>query len=262
VTVSVNFPITISVADVSMCEGDNAIITAFASGGNGGPYNFTWLNDGSFGGTITVSPTADSIFTVVVSDGCSLNDTANATVTVDPYPLAGIKPSFVSGCKPASITFVDTIANIPNSSYFWDFGDGVTSTIKFPTHIYDSVGTFSVSLTVTSPNGCATSATSATVVVETCTGFQTLTGFENLSGLNIYPNPTDGLITFDIELSEAGDIEIQIYNVLGELLYNKVLHKIKKTTYEVDMERLTNGVYFVKLLSRRGSINKRIILYK
>jgi len=100
-------------------------------------------------------------------------------------------------------------------------------------------------------------------VTEICLGVdENLQGFQNLEGLRVYPNPTEGLIIFDIELSEAGDIEIQIYNVLGELLYNKVLQKIKKTMHEADMGRLANGVYFVKMITSEGSINKKIILYK
>ena len=38
-----------------------------------------------------------------------------------------------------------------NLSYFWDFGDGTTSTLENPTHEYD-LGTYQASLTITSPN--------------------------------------------------------------------------------------------------------------
>ncbi|WGK64305.1 T9SS type B sorting domain-containing protein [Croceiramulus getboli] len=34
------------------------------------------------------------------------------------------------------------------SSYFWDFGDGATSTLENPTHVYAAAGTYTVSLTI------------------------------------------------------------------------------------------------------------------
>ncbi|MBS1588454.1 MAG: PKD domain-containing protein [Bacteroidetes bacterium] len=39
-------------------------------------------------------------------------------------------------------------------SYLWDFGDGTTSTLDTPTHVYTTQGIFLVQLTVTTSNGC------------------------------------------------------------------------------------------------------------
>lgn len=39
------------------------------------------------------------------------------------------------------------------TSWLWDFGDGTTSTEQNPCHIYDSEGTYNVSLTVTNDCG-------------------------------------------------------------------------------------------------------------
>jgi PKD repeat protein len=40
------------------------------------------------------------------------------------------------------------------SYYLWDFGDGNTSTEENPWHLYTQVGTYDISLEVTSENGC------------------------------------------------------------------------------------------------------------
>lgn len=39
------------------------------------------------------------------------------------------------------------------TSWFWDFGDGTTSTERNPTHIYTDIGLFTVRLTVSGPDG-------------------------------------------------------------------------------------------------------------
>ncbi len=49
-----------------------------------------------------------------------------------------------------AITFTDfSTGNI--TSWSWDFGDGATSSSQNPSKSYDSIGTYTVSLTVTNP---------------------------------------------------------------------------------------------------------------
>jgi PKD repeat protein len=72
-----------------------------------------------------------------------------------------IAPNFDHSPDPADIligesaTFTDTSTTNGTSivAWKWDFGDGKTSDIQHPTHTYDTVGTFDVSLTVTDTCG-------------------------------------------------------------------------------------------------------------
>ena len=52
------------------------------------------------------------------------------------------------------------------STYFWDFGDGNTSTLENPTHIFSSGGTYVVSLVVTDTNGCSDTIQNTTNVLD------------------------------------------------------------------------------------------------
>lgn len=54
-----------------------------------------------------------------------------------------------------NLQFTDTSTNTP-TSYFWDFGDGVTSTLKNPTHAYTAVGSYTVTHTATNAYGTGT----------------------------------------------------------------------------------------------------------
>lgn len=58
-----------------------------------------------------------------------------------------------------TVTFTKSQSVYPlGSTFFWDFGDGTTSTEETPTHTYQEPGTYSVSLTVTNadtPNGAS-----------------------------------------------------------------------------------------------------------
>ncbi|MFC2116036.1 PKD domain-containing protein [Bacteroidota bacterium] len=51
-----------------------------------------------------------------------------------------------------------------NNSYYWDFGDGTTSTLKDPLHKYDRNGEYLISLTVT--NGCGSSTSTQMIYIE------------------------------------------------------------------------------------------------
>ncbi|HBL24125.1 MAG TPA: hypothetical protein DDZ40_08415, partial [Deltaproteobacteria bacterium] len=99
----------------------------------------------------------------------SLSDSANGRVVADSIRLnymSGftdrLQAEFSAGTRlgsaPLSVTFTDlseiyssggsTIAN-----WFWNFGDGTTSTLQNPVKIYSASGTYTVSLTITSSTG-------------------------------------------------------------------------------------------------------------
>jgi len=78
-----------------------------------------------------------------------------------PVPqLLVVAPSEYIGCQPAEI-FFNNLSEPVNDSYTlnWDFGDGMTGSEISPTHVYEDVGTYTVSLEIISPLGCQTDTT-------------------------------------------------------------------------------------------------------
>ena len=66
-------------------------------------------------------------------------------------PVANFSVDATYGDCPLTVQFNDLSENA--TSWFWDFGDGFTSTEQSPVHTYDSVGFFNVKLTATNPAG-------------------------------------------------------------------------------------------------------------
>ena len=60
-----------------------------------------------------------------------------------------------SGVAPLTVVFTNTSGGDYTAS-LWDFGDGVTSTLEGPTHIYTTARVYTVTLTVSGPEGTAT----------------------------------------------------------------------------------------------------------
>jgi PKD repeat protein len=97
------------------------------------------------------------IITLTVTDNNGGTSTNMNTITVisNNPPAASVKSSKSNGEAPLTISFSgsgsDTDGTI--ASYYWDFGDGSTSNEKNPSHKYSTVGTYTVTLTVTDDKG-------------------------------------------------------------------------------------------------------------
>jgi PKD repeat protein len=71
------------------------------------------------------------------------------TIFVREIPLkACFTPSRTSGLAPLTITFDSKCSTGAVARYSWQYGDGVDSTSKSPTHTYESPGTYTVTLEV------------------------------------------------------------------------------------------------------------------
>jgi len=67
-------------------------------------------------------------------------------------PVANFTGNPTSGAAPLAVSFTDTSTNTP-TSWSWDFGDSTTSTVQNPSHTYNNVGNYTVSLTATNASG-------------------------------------------------------------------------------------------------------------
>ncbi|HLP12600.1 MAG TPA: PKD domain-containing protein [Flavobacteriales bacterium] len=160
VTVFENPPLNvIAYSDTSVCPGFSATLTAFASGGNGGPYTYTWSNnvDASVlaGQTISVTPTTQTIWTVVAADNCGTPvATDDVTVSLFALPAVTYTVDNTQGCTPVVVNFNNTTNPALTGSCFWDYGNGATSTNCADGYTFTTPGCYTISLTVTTVDGC------------------------------------------------------------------------------------------------------------
>ncbi|MDX1905652.1 MAG: PKD domain-containing protein [Bacteroidia bacterium] len=98
-------------------------------------------------GTYTVRLTA--------TDALGCISTAEQVITVYPLPVADFSANRRFGCAPEAITFQSQGTGVyPVVAWWWDFGDGNTSTLPVPVHTYAATGVYDVSLIVQDVNGC------------------------------------------------------------------------------------------------------------
>ena len=70
----------------------------------------------------------------------------------DPVPVAAFVGTPTTGTAPLSVQFTDQSTNGP-TSWSWDFGDGLTSTLQHPEHTYTAPGLYTVRLTASNAAG-------------------------------------------------------------------------------------------------------------
>lgn len=129
--------------------------------------NFTW----DFGDGTTMTTTAlNAVHTYNVFGNyvpkLLLSDSGNCLIPligIDTLRILGVNAKFGWDkrlfCDSGTVSFTDsTTFNDPVTSYAWDFGDGNPSTTTSPAHHFATPGTYTVSLTLQTQNGCTDTA--------------------------------------------------------------------------------------------------------
>ena len=129
--------------------------------------NFMWDFGDSTAVQNTITPDAVShtftqygTFTVTLTafnaNGCSATYSQKITVAQPTIKFANLP---TEGCLDFTLKPIAKIVSpTPISSFSWDFGDGSpTASDSLPTHVYTKQGTYNISLTITTADGCTVS---------------------------------------------------------------------------------------------------------
>lgn len=146
----------------NVTSGCAPLTVTFTDQSTGNPNNWNWeFSNGTLSNAqnpvVTFSDPGTYSVKLVVQNADGIAQVEKiAYITVFPSPAANFTADITLGCIPSVIQFTDqstsTVGNI--ISWHWDFGDGGTSSQQNPTHTYNNEGFYTVSLTVTTSNGC------------------------------------------------------------------------------------------------------------
>jgi parallel beta-helix repeat protein len=170
----------------------------------------------------------------------SLDDTAKADFTI---------------VRNSSATVQFDANNSVGVHYFWDFGDGVTSNVKNPTHYFVNGGPYTVTLIVS--NGCGADTLIQNIIV----GAVGINNIEFLEQFSIYPNPSNGVFNLEWTVSKVSDWTVSIFDVEGREVYSEKVNGVNASVNrQIDLKGISKGIYTVKLHTEEGIATMRLVI--
>ncbi|MCP4442060.1 MAG: T9SS type A sorting domain-containing protein, partial [Aureispira sp.] len=79
--------------------------------------------------------------------------------------------------------------------------------------------------------------------------------------MTVYPNPVQDIVNIRLEgIQET--VNLQLINTAGQTIQQEVLEIQEGQTIQLDMSRLTNGIYLLNLQLNDGTrLNERVIKF-
>ena len=183
VAVTVYSTPTAAFTTANECLTDDAMFNDNGSTGNGGAISDReWLfgdANNAFGRSAahrySTAGAYTPMYVITTINGCT--DTAKGSIEI--YPTPEVSFTGNDTCEKTDISFKNnsSVSKGTIAGYSWDFNDGTVTTTMSPTHSFDTLGTYTVSLTATSDQGCMAS---------------------NSSDVTVHPRPTAVFVSSNI----------------------------------------------------------------
>jgi hypothetical protein len=222
-TIRVKNKPSIMVNSPNSCSGDLVTLTAT------GATTYTWSNATS-GASINVSPAFTTTYTVTgTKDGCS--NTATSTVTVQEKPALPVITQTGDTLHSSTI--------IVGATYEWYKNGMLVSSSTNPNFKITESGSYTVKV----KNGNCSSESVAFAAVYTSIKNAT----NSIQLLEIYPNPTDGRLQLNMNLTKNVNVQIYLYSPDGRELYSQSIANTRNVSEEINLHDFAKGMYILRL---------------
>jgi PKD repeat protein len=226
------------------CIGDEVTLSAEVSNGVivWSDASLTYAAD-TFYTTLTAGNNSITAFNQIVVDGDTCNSAPIEIV------ISGSTAAFSFAPNGLNVQFNSTSSNAVE--WFWDFGDGNTSTDENPAHTYAAEGIYEVSLTIN--NGSCSVSENVDLQV---TGILELLDESNIS---IVPNPTNSFAMITLNNQLSNPTRIEVYNTEGQQMPATITN-IQNNVYQLEVTNWASGMYSIRLVGENWKIQSAIIV--
>jgi PKD repeat protein len=196
------------------------------------------------------SPEQTATYRVVGTDAFGCEDTASLKVEVGRMQ-ASFQMSTDRIDLARTLGVVDFSAQTPSGQeWLWDFGEGSQSQEANPVHVYDEVGTYTVTMLVS--NGICTGRATQQLVIENSSSLEALTseGFFRVS-----PPGSDGIVNLALNSPQEMFLRLRLLNADGKQLVTAAL-RLREGPYQqqLDLSSFPSGTYYLQLLDGIESV--------
>ncbi len=231
--------------------GDSICMGTFSHyhGTDSGGYWHTFVGNAGFDSLGTLNGLRSGFDTIIytITNACG-TDTAYKNIYVNEPPYAGIVIGPEIVCTDSSITLTNTV---PGGVWSAANGNATVSATGIVTGV--NVGTDTIYCSLS--NTCGTNSSVQHIYIINCFP----AGVENLtaSDFELFPNPAYS--TLNIKVPNDGDVEIVLNDVAGREIEVPTT-KVANRQYQLDLARLTAGVYVVKVKSGGEIFTSKLVL--
>jgi len=231
--------------DEVLCNSDSATLTA-------NPLTFTSYNWSTGDTTTSININSSGTYSITVTDslGCVGFDVVNLNFMES--PIAGFSDSIVG------LTVYFSAPLYEGVIYSWDFdGNGTTeSTIAGNvTYTYNLQGQYNVILIVS--NECGSDTIHHIIYVTSG-----INDIETSSVCNVFPNPTMGYITVNIDNKALSKWQIEIFDVLGNFIYTETTkEQTSNISQRINLSSFSKGIYYLKIRNEQYNEIIKVILH-
>ncbi len=258
VTVSNVVPPTavLTLSDSVLCPGETLTFESQSYGIGTLSYQWDFGQDASpatanVGGPHVVSyqsPGTKMVVLAVANGTGTSYDTS--FVEVEPLPLAAFSDSLLNGQ-----TFGFNNLSQNGVAYFWDFGDGNSSSLVQPTHTYTLNGNYTISLVTT--NACGSDTAFSMVNISNVGLEKDLQGLQ----LGISPNPNQGIFSLWVEGDRQGNIEVALIDVTGKSLQHQAFYFPGGAyQHQITAENVARGVYLLRIHLEGETVYRKVVI--
>jgi hypothetical protein len=227
------------------CEGSSLFLNA------GSAYkNYSWNSTLENIQTIEVTNPGRYFVTVTDKNGCQAQDSLEVTMYSIPIVNLG---------NDISLPDNDSLYLIPGqkqfASYLWNNSSIDDSLLVIGKKA--GLGKHDYWVEVTDKNSCSNSDTITVNVLSSLN-----IDFENSehTGINLYPNPTTGIVNLQITGIESGDLKLELFTMEGSLLLIKEYQDSRDLVKDqLNISQMVAGSYIIKVTYKNTEVSRTII---
>jgi hypothetical protein len=218
------------------CNGETTTITVTTTGGVE-PYTYNWS-----GQNVTTTILADAgEYTLITTDNNNCNSSTNSYIIEEPTALSYVVDLFVPGGFGVGTVEITTDGGTAPYAWAWSNGDDTEDTF-LPQNSTNTC-------TITDANGCS-------LTTEEFVTLSSINEIENTS-LSVYPNPANNTLNFQLNRTNIRYTNWTLINNLGAVV---LTDRVNAGVNTIDVSRLAEGVYTLKLSNQEKVIAKKVII--
>ncbi|MBP7497131.1 MAG: T9SS type A sorting domain-containing protein [Bacteroidales bacterium] len=250
----------ITKASCSNCQDGSATVTVI----NGSePYLWEWFTT-PVQNTQTATGLKPGVYKVCVKDAA--NCFACLTVNVESAACSALFDLYPTG-TPHFYEAVNKASGVEPLKYLWEWGDGKTDTVPYPTHTYDTAGYYNICLHITDSVGCQNSwcnnyylnkSTKGIIQVTVIPFSISINENKDISSVKLSPNPCIDELFINVSHFQNVKHLITVYDIRGTAIYQT---QNTQSSITINTRSFPPGLYLVRIQSPNSTTTRKFIKF-